>query len=218
MNAELGLGIFTASDISNILLLPSNKVRRWIGNYWDNRFINNQNDVYSWGSGKDKAVNFHTFIELYVFIKLRDLGLGYKKIITAHQVISNELNVKYPFASTKILAGENDIFYYFDNETIVKADRTNQIGFKNIIEQYYNRIEFDSDSLAEKYWPLGKSNSIIVDPKHKFGQPTIIGTNILVDTIAGLYKGGESPEFIASIYDITSKQVKDALEYINRAA
>ncbi|MBM2814613.1 MAG: hypothetical protein HW421_1375 [Ignavibacteria bacterium] len=218
MESSLGIGIFTAPDISEILQLPTYKVRRWIKAYWDNCFAIQQNETYSWGAGKEKAVDFNTFIEIYIFVKLRELGLSPKKILTAHKLISEEFQIKFPFAFTKILAGEKDIFYYFDKDVVIKADITKQLGFKNLIELYYKKIDFSFDNLAERYWPLGKGHSIVVDPKHQFGAPTIDGTNILTNTIYGFYKGGESIDFIASIYNINVQQVKDAIYYYQRKA
>lgn len=218
MESDLGIGIFTAQDISKILLMPSNKVRRWIQIYWDNKFAQQHDEPYSWGIGKDKAVNFYTLIEIYFFIKLRELGLSTNKILQAHKLISKEFKIKYPFAFTKILAGENDIFYYFDDNTLIKADLTKQIGFKNIIEIYCKKIDFNNENLANRFWPIGKENSIVVDPKHQFGQPTIDGTNILTDTIYSYYQGGESLEFIASLYELNIKQVQDAIYYYQRVA
>ncbi|MCX6148333.1 MAG: DUF433 domain-containing protein [Candidatus Kapabacteria bacterium] len=217
MKSELGLGIYTSSDISSILMLPTYKIRRWINNFWDTHFAEIQNSKYSWGNGKDKAVNFHTFIEILIFNKLLEHGISYKKILTAHKTISEDFNMSFPFANTKILASDKNIFYYINNETIIKADESKQIGIKHILEHFYDRIDFDDDNYAKRYWPLGKDKSVVIDPKHQFGQPTINGTNILIDTIIySYYKGGESLKVIASLYELKLSQVEDAISYMTR--
>ena len=60
---ELGSGIYTLYDVSKILHLPQNKVRRWLTEYWDNRIGGKFNTRYSWGEGREKAVNFYSLIE-----------------------------------------------------------------------------------------------------------------------------------------------------------
>lgn len=54
---------------------------------------------------------------------------------------------------------------------------------------------------------------IIEDPKIQFGQPTIKGTRITVDTIQGLARGGEPVDFIARLYEVTEEQVKACINY-----
>ncbi len=218
MEAELNSGIYTIPDVSKILQLPSPKVRRWIKEYWDTQFSSFNSTHYSWGSGRYKAVNFYTLIEFFIFYQLRNCGLSCRKIIKAHQIIAKDLKTNYPFASTSLLAGEKDIFYYYDKDTIVKADEIAQIGIKKMIEDYCKKIEFDSNNLAERYWPLGKKHSIVVDPQHQFGRPIIKGTNILVETLYNYLKGGETIDFIASLFEITKKDVRDAIAFSKRVA
>jgi uncharacterized protein (DUF433 family) len=81
-----------------------------------------------------------------------------------------------------------------------------------------HRLDFDKNNLAQRLYPLGKNTSIIVDPRHQFGQPTISGTNLFPETIYNLYKNKESKKFIALSYDISVKQVNDAIEYCKKLA
>ncbi len=216
MKSKIGEGIYTTSDISKILLLQPSKVKRWVNNFWDNKFNQINNEEYSWNEGKEKYVNFYTFIEIYVFYELLKHGLSYKSITTAHNEISNELNLKYPFANSKLLVSKNNIFYYYNNETVVKADKTKQIGIKDIIENLYEKIDINSEHYAERFWPLGKGKSIVIDPHHQFGQPTISGTNILANTLYSYFKGGENQDKIARLYDLNINEVQDAITYMTR--
>ena len=54
---------------------------------------------------------------------------------------------------------------------------------------------------------------IVKDPKIQFGYPTIKGTRITVDTIQGLYSGGETIMFITALYEITKAQVVACINY-----
>lgn len=86
-----------------------------------------------------------------------------------------------------------------------------------MVAPYCKKIDFgDKTQLAERFWPLGKDHQIVVDPRHSFGQPVISGTNITIDTIINLLKAGESPEFIASIYEVDKKAVKDVVAFMKR--
>jgi uncharacterized protein (DUF433 family) len=77
---------------------------------------------------------------------------------------------------------------------------------------------FGEEHLVAKLWPLGRDKSIIVDPKHTFGQPTIEGTNIKAETIYRMFQAGESLHFIASLYEIETAQVEDAVTFCKLVA
>ncbi len=71
---------------------------------------------------------------------------------------------------------------------------------------------------AEKLYPKGKNSSIVIDPHHRFGEPVIEDTNISAESIFSFYNAGESISTIASLYDISEKQVNDALDFFSIAA
>ncbi len=213
---QLGRGIYTISDISNILNLPNHRIRYWINVFWDDKLSKISEIKYSWGEKQDKAVDFYTLIEFHTFYKLRQLGISTNKILKAHSVISKSLKTNFPFASSKILTDGNSILFSPDIKTIINADETLQYNLKEVIEPFCRKIDFNSDYLADKFWPMGKKNSIVVDPQHQFGQPIIKGTNILAETVYRMNKAGESIEFIANLYELNRKNVKDSIEYFNK--
>jgi len=56
----------------------------------------------------------------------------------------------------------------------------------------------------------------VVDPHHSFGQPVISGTNTTVETIFNMLKAGESPEFVASIFELEMEAVEDVGLFMKR--
>lgn len=214
---KIGEGIYLVKDISEILLLPYSKVRYWINEFWDSKLGLANGSTYSFGEKGNKAVNFYSLIEFYTFYQLRNLGLSAQQIQKAHIVIAKELNTDFPFATTMISTDGKGIWYE-KLENIVKADGKKQFDIKKIITPFLHKIEFDDNQVALRFFPLDKSKNVVVDPKFQFGQPTITGRNIGIATIKKLYDGGESPEVIASLYDLKVKEVSDALLYYKRAS
>ncbi len=205
-------GVFLPKDVSEILHLPYSSVRYWMFEFWDGRFSKNSDEKYTFGDKGNKAIDFLTLIEFYTFYQLRKKGVSSQKIQTAHHNIAKSLNSKYPFATTKVSTDGNKIWYEHLQE-IINADGTIQINIKEIIQPFLEKIDFDENFHAERYYPLGKTHSVVIDPKHQFGQPTIPGTNLKADTIFKLYQGGENKKSICFLYDISTKQVSDALLY-----
>lgn len=213
---QLGIGIYTPSEIAQILRISYAKVSRWINKYWDGELGLEYESRYSWTTGNSKAVSFHTLVEFYVMMQLSEAGVNTRKILIAHQKLSKEFNTAFPFALNTVLQGiftdGNKIYFKIDNDTLITLDGTKQLNLQ-FIQVFFKNLDFDSDNLASKFYPLGKKNSIVVDPKRKFGHPVVGDSNIYPETIYSLYKAGENKKYISYLYDLKPKEVNDAISY-----
>jgi uncharacterized protein (DUF433 family) len=216
---QLGAGIYTIPDISRLLGLPQFKVRRYLNQYWDERLGKKLfNETYSWSTdNKIKAVNFYTLIELYTCFHLQELGVPIKQILRSRMVVAKELKMPYPFASAKLLSDGKKIWYEFE-DCIVKADGSKQTDFVEFIKQFAKKIEFNSNKIAEKFWPAGKESDVVINPHHQFGQPVLNGTNVNAEVIFSMYESGEPIKALGILYDLTDKQVMDAISFYKKSA
>lgn len=215
---SLGIGLYSVPDVAKILNLDLPFVRRWLKEYWGNKFKAGKKNFSSWGSGRGKTIHFYTLIEFYVFYQLRKQGLSAQSIAKSHQIIASEINSLFPFANSTILTDGRRIFYSVDNEIIVNTDKSKQINFRAIIKDFCHQIDFGKDQLALRYWPLGKGKNIVVDPQHQLGQPTVKNTNILAETLYRMYTAGEKISFISTLYDVSENDVKASIEFFTKAA
>jgi len=159
---------------------------------------------------------------------LRESGLSSQRIKKIHEDMSKELNTPYPFASkiyidniideaSKKTKAKRSIYYEI-GECLIKTDRKRQFDIKQFLTSFLNKIEFNSSDVAERYFPLENSRTLVVDPRYQFGQPTITGTRIKAEIINEFYEGGESKENICKIYHLQIGQVEDAILYFKRSA
>lgn len=216
---EIGIGIYTTSEIARILRLPYQKVNRWLNKYWDGELGKRFETKYSWEVDKTKAVSFHTLIEFYVMMQLSEAGVRTRNVLDAHKELSNLYKSSFPFAIKEVLEGmETDgksIFFKIDND-LISLDGTQQLNLQ-FIEQFFKNLDFDSNSLATRFWPMGKDNSILLDPSRKFGHPVIDDHNIYPETIYNHYKAGDPIHYIAHVYQITEHQVNNAIQFCQAA-
>ena len=220
-HVELGSGIFTISDIASILNLKYSKVHKLLNEYWDNRFASQLGQKYSWSVHNTKAVSFHTLVEFYIFFQLKEVGVTTQQILSAHNELSKHFNTPFPFAISRIINRMNcfgrKILFEISEDDIINLDSTKQLNL-NFIKSFAHKLDFDKNELAEKFYPLGKTKQVVIDPKHQFGQPTIKGTNIFPKTIYNLYQSKETKKFIAQSYEISVQEVSDAIEYCKSVA
>lgn len=217
---EIGTGIFTPREVAKILQLPYKKVARWIDEYWDKKLGGEFGGRYSWKTEGSKAVSFHTLVELYIMLQFSEAGVKPKAVVQAHKELSGVFNTTFPFALKEVLDGiktdGKHIYFTFQDHTVLTLDGTGQINME-FIRLFFQKLEFDSQNLASRLWPMGKENSILIDPSRKFGHPVIEGRNIYPETIFNHYKAGDSIADISFYYELTEKQVRDAIEYVEAA-
>ena len=219
-NLQLGNGIFTTQEIAQILRLPYQKVRKWIAQYWDGELGDFYEKNYSWTINNSKAVGFHTLIEFYVMMQFAEAGVKTREVLKAHKELSQFYNTNFPFAKKEVLDNirtDKSKIYLNNNGDTISLDGSKQFNL-DIIKVFFQNLDFDNDMLASRFWPLGKKRKIVCDPHHKFGQPVISGTNIQSEVIYKMYLADESIAFIASVYEITTNEVKDAIEFHKKAA
>ena len=216
---QLGKGIYSVPDAATILDMPVGKVRRWIKKYWELEFLQHADESYTWGESRDKAFHFLTLIEIIAVDSFRQVGVSFPKIKTAHTKLSHLLDTQYPFAHAELMTDGKRIFYELLDTSLLEMDEKQQLSFKKLVAPYCKKIDFQHKTqLAQRFWPLGKDHHIVVDPHHSFGQPVILGTNITVDAIINMLKAGESPEFIATVYDLNLNEVEDVRLFMKRTA
>jgi len=210
-----GTGIYTTPEVASILGLPRQKVKRWLNEYWNGLFNEAR---YSEGVGLEQVTNFHTLIEFFTFYQLREKGISAQKIIKAHNVLAKLLKTYYPFATSNILTDGKKVLFTGEIGEIIKADESLQIYINQVIEPFCQRIEFDKNKLAQRFFPLGKEHDVIIDPRRKFGQPVVGNTNILTETVYNLFRANEPVEVIANLYDLSIDQINDAIQFHRRNA
>jgi len=213
---QLGMGIYTPREIADILKMDYAKVNRWISAYWDGELGKEFESCYSWKVDGSKAVSFHTFVELYVMMRFSESGVRTRKILEAHKLLGQKYNSPFPFALQEVLNGISTdgkkIFLKDKEGNIITLDGTKQLNL-SIIELFFKKLEFDSGSLASKYYPMGREKQVVMDPKRKFGHPVMGNTNIYPETFYGMFKAGEPKNYIAALYEVPERLVQDAIDY-----
>lgn len=219
---DIGTGIYSVPEAAKILNIGTQKLGQWVRRYWELEFLNDypKNKIeYTFGEGRERIFNFHTLIEMITVSRLRELGVSFKKIKKAHEIAAQIYQTPFPFAVEGFMTDKKEVIHNHDEITSIILDEKKQLAFRELIEPFCEKIDFEKTSkLAKRFWPLGKDHEVIVDPNHRFGEPVVKDTNISTSMIFHLYEAGETVFFIADEYKITEKAVKDAIEFHKRAA
>src|SRR3990172_5315277 len=168
---KLGEGIYTVPDASMILHFPKTKLRRWVQQYWKSEFIDNNGrfseDCYVWGEARETAFNFYTLIEIFTVLSLREIGVSFNTIKSARRELAGIFKTSFPFAAKPLMSDGKRIIIKLGKTNLLELGTGGQTAFRKIIEPFCKKLDFNRhNELAERFWPLGKAHTTVVDPKH----------------------------------------------------
>src|SRR5690554_3886386 len=166
-NLKIGAGVYTVPEISKILRLPYNKVHRWVRTYWEKEFGEVYTHEYSWEVAGSRAFNFHAFVEFYVMMEMSEAGVKPQKILKAHGELNEMYQTSFPFALKEVLGNiqtDGKTIYFNTGKGVVSLNGTKQFNLQ-FINLFFKKLDFDNNSLAKRFWPLGKDKSILMDPE-----------------------------------------------------
>jgi uncharacterized protein (DUF433 family) len=215
-NLGIGKGIYTISDLSVILKISKSRVRYWVSTYLRRDLPKITNFRYNFNPEEGIFMTFNSLLELYVFEKLKQKGHSRKRILESYYAISKFYNTKYPFTIKNIITAGNLILLDHEDK-FISANKSFQLNLKEILKPYIEKIEFDEEGKAKRFYPSGKDKSVVIDPEIQFGAPTIKGTRINVANLVEEFESGDSIGTLAKIYNLREEEINDAIEFIQAA-
>lgn len=136
-------------------------------------------------------------------------------IMIAQDLIDDER----PFSTNRFRTDGQNLFLETISETRIELldIKNKQQVFRKIVERTLLDVDFD-EKAALRWWAAGRKKQIIVDPALAFGQPVIQGTSIPTSRIAEVAEVEGSVKRAAILFEISTKEAKQAIEYERRIA
>jgi uncharacterized protein (DUF433 family) len=220
------LGIYFPSEGARVLRVPAHSLRRWAQGY--TYWIPGHRARHASGPvtrpdlpviGGQRALSFLELMELRVVAKLRRKGVSLQQIRDAARIAREVLQTKHPFASRRIFTDRKRILTYVDAPpaefAMVELHRrtVHQLIAGPVLEPLLEDLDFDEESgVARRWWPLGKSYPIVLDPEVSFGAPTVAGTRIRTEFVAGMAAVDTMTATIAA-FELQLSQVEAAVTF-----
>lgn len=171
------------------------------------------------GQGADRHFGFHALIELFTIAQLRQRGIPMSTVRHAREELMDRYKTPHPFALEGLMTSGRKLIKSLNDDILLELGTRGQTAFSKVLEPFCASLDFDhSSALASRYFPLGRDKPVVVDPRHAFGRPVIVGTNITTETIMSLLRGGEVVENIADSYRIAPEAVLAAKAFEQQKA
>lgn len=208
-------GIYSFPDAARLLRERRDTIQRWaLGYKRAGVKYSAVIDIHLPEIGGRHAVTFLELVELLTVREFRKAKCSWNKIRATFEYVAKANETEYPFALERWFADQAGIYYPAeDGDSLVEASGGGQVAMKAALLPYLRQLDFDFEGMARRWYPLGKSEPVVIDPEVAFGAPVVAGTGIQTSVLAGMAASGETPESLAWWYEISITQVDAALRY-----
>lgn len=223
---HLGIGIYSVTDAARLSGVSVQRIRRWLQgySYRVDECVHKSPPVWKPQlpivDGK-QAVSFLDLVEIRFVDSFRKHGVSWKTIRAAARYAFEKLHSNHPFSTRQFRTDGRSIFEEAINKTgerqlldVVKS----QLAFRQILSPYlYDGLEFGPSDAVIRWCPV-PGLKVIIDPKRSFGQPVLVGCGIPTITVANAFKAEGSLRRVAHWFDITTREVQDAVRFEKKFA
>ena len=180
-------------------------------------------------------LSFYNLVEVHVLCGIRRIyNIQFRKVRAALEFLEKQSSDDiHPLATQNFWTDKFELFIETPLGSFVCASLHGQQVIKEVVAQYLHRIERDNFDLSPfRLYPFSKEikfkmkdskhsprdletqpKNIVIDPLISFGRPTLAGTGVPTNVIAGRFRAGENEKALAKDYDIEETQIQEALSY-----
>ena len=214
--------MYTFGEAARLTHVSATTVRNWLLGYT----VKGREIPPLFPSGNGAMVSFLQMIEVMVAGRFRKSTLrrrvSFRTVRDAHVNARELMGIEYPFAHMKLDAMGGHVVRFLEvgpEASHPALDAPGQWTLPGLLRETIDQLEYDDDhALAARWFPVGKTVPIVVDPRISTGLPVIEGRGVTIQTIRKRFVSGLNIDFIAKDFDLDRDLVETALRYWDRVA
>ena len=144
--------------------------RRWLSGYtsFDAKHQRVAQPPVTLGVEREGGVSFLDLVEVVAIGRLRTLGwtLGHIRQIVRN--CQDLLRVDRPLVTLRFKTGGREIFVDRGEVLLEVGRRKRMQAWNEVLGPFLEELDYDAHELARRWWPLGKTAPILVDPDQGF--------------------------------------------------
>lgn len=224
----MGTGLYSPSEAAVLLRERPETVRRWAYGYVRQRAGGRREypPLINTELPELEGENALTFVELVELMYVRGFvraGAPWRLIKEAARVAGRLYETEHPFALRSFLADQNGVYAEIRDTdggaSLVRLVGHGQHTFAQLVRPYLGQLEFDTDNVASRWWPMGRQSGVVVDPRFAFGAPILEEIGIRTEVLTSAYEAEadddrtRATERVAWLYSVRPDHVRSALEF-----
>jgi uncharacterized protein (DUF433 family) len=166
-------------------------------------------------------LSFIDLVEIAAIGRLKEHGHSLhsvRSIVLRCQVL---FGIERPLPTLRFKVDARDAFVEDGDLLVAVGGRdAGKRAWDRVLAPFLSELDYEQvTGLAERWWPLGKSHMVVVDPEYGFGLPVVTGSGVRIEIIAERVRAGDLPKEIADDFNLTDEEVGAALQFeLQRAA
>jgi uncharacterized protein (DUF433 family) len=224
--AYFNTGIYTLRDAARLTDVSAGRIRRWLRGY---RYRSRKRTYASpplWHGqwepiGHSLALGFLDLIEIRFVDAFLKAGVTWATLRQARERAEEMFKVSHPFCTNRFVTDGREIFVELHRETgepsLIEIVQR-QAVFGQIIKPFLKELEFAEDSGLVRWWPLGETRLVVLDPTRNFGRPIVARHGVPTEVLAKAMKAADSVAEVARWYEVPEQEIHDAVEFEQRLA
>jgi len=219
----IGVGLYTPGEAALYTGISAKDIRRWMFGY----SAHGVDHTGLWTSElsflDENLLGFHDLLEIRFVHAFRQHGVSLQAIRSASRQAREMFDQPYPFTCKRFQTDGRSIFATVLDETgdealldLIKR----QWAFKQVIKpSLYEGIDYAGEGAAQRWYPLKRSKTIVLDPARNFGKPILSEAGIDTSAIYQSYQAeGQDIKRVATIFEISTAAVDAAVAFEHRIA
>ena len=223
--------MYSFSEASRLAGVSTSTVKNWLFGYSKKEAINTpvgrsirQRQIEPLFNTMPPDAAMVTFLQLIEIVVAGKFRLAeHRKFQVVKQAYDNaqkEYQIQYPFAHLELRAiGGHIVELMHGTDRVRSVDSPAQLTLPNLVFDVVEQLDYGDDNLAFRWFPTGKDNPIVVDPKISAGLPTFEGRGVTINALHWRWKHEhQSIEYIARDFRLPKDKVEQALQYAENIA
>ncbi len=223
----LGIGLYTVPEVSRLTGVSQARLRRWLRGY---TYRSGDAPVTSrpvWQRQLPEidstlGLGFLDLMEARFVDAFRKAAVPWRVIRLCAERAREIVGTDHPFSSQRFRTDGRTIFA----ESVDQAGEPrlldlvkSQFAFARVIApSLYAGIEFSNRDMPLRWWPLGQTTPVVIDPARSFGQPIVSTSGIPTAVLADAVAAEGSVAKVARIYQVPPRSVHAALRFEQQVA
>jgi len=216
----LGKGIYTVPDAARLCHVSPRRIRYWLKGL-PSEEIDEAEDRRLWKGellpiGDKLALGFLDLQEVRFIDAFLRTGVSWRLLRATHTNARGRYGVEHPFCTRRFVTDGRQIMEEISRDALGVAYEEvlqGQRVFRQVIEPFLRELEFAENDQLVRWWPLGTSRAVVLDPNRHFGQPITSRSGVLTEILYTASKAGQTVQEIADWYDVDPVAVRDAIEF-----
>lgn len=169
------------------------------------------------------TLSFWNLIEAHVLRSLRtEHGVSMDALRRALQYAEKKLDIDRLLLSPELRTDAGKLLLQRYG-SLIELSASGQMAMRHLFNEHLARVEWDQWKFPVRLYPFASSGvpvanrPIAIDPQIAFGRPVIALRGVSTGAIAGRIDAGESAADVAADYDLSEREIEEAVLY-ERAA